>query len=92
MVRLTYILKPITVLSAGTSVQTEELITIDVGGDGIQIVAFEQISGDAGERWYQEPKVTSNVGVWTGRLDYRDIPTTTDAQQYSARFKIGHLL
>ena len=47
------------------------------------------VSGDAGERWEQEPKVTSNVGVWTGRLTYKDIPETTEDKRYHALFLIG---
>jgi hypothetical protein len=83
-----YRLNDVTVNQVGGTAYTDELITIDMGIEGIKAVNFELTFGPE-SRFEQDPKITSNVGVWTGRLIYKDIPPTEEDTTYYARFKIG---
>ena len=88
-----YQLTPTTVAPAGatgTSVQEITITVPNIGGG--RVVNWTDNSTAAGNRFAQPPGVTTDDngnGVWTGRLQYVDVPLSAGDSTYTGDLQIG---
>ena len=84
-----YILQTQTVAPYGSTAQSVETITI-IGQPPEASVVWKDNSVDAGNRFAQVTgELTDASGVWTGKLEYADIPGSTEDTSYLGKLNVG---
>lgn len=84
-----YILQTQVVAPYGSTTQSVETITI-IGQPPEAQVVWKDSSVDAGSRFAQVTgELTDASGVWTGQLEYADIPDSTEDTTYVGKLSIG---
>ena len=84
-----YILQTQVVAPYGSTTQSVETITI-IGQPPEAQVIWKDSSVDAGSRFAQVTgELTDASGVWTGQLEYADIPDSTEDTTYVGKLSIG---
>ncbi len=84
-----YVLAPVIVAPYGGSVSSTETLTI-IGQTPLTPVVWTDNSVGAGTRFTQiDGQETDASGVWTGNLEYADIPASTTDTTYVGLLQIG---